>query len=155
MTASASPSESRPKPLSLRSENSADAAADRRVTIVIPTFNEAANIPELLRRISAAVPPGQEISVLFVDDSTDNTPETIEKEAVRLPIEVCVHHRGQGEVDEPVHTAVRQGGLGALPGQHVHAGALPARLDQGQHLTASWHGRSMARGPVPGVPPSG
>ena len=77
MTASASPPE--PKPLSLRSENSADAAADRRVTIVIPTFNEAANIPELLRRISAAVPPGQEISVLFYDESTYNTNYTIEK----------------------------------------------------------------------------
>ncbi|MFI6700890.1 glycosyltransferase [Streptomyces sp. NPDC050509] len=93
MTASASPSESQPKPVSFHLENSVDAAEDHRVTIVIPTFNEAANIPELLSRLSAAVPPGQEFSVLFVDDSTDDTREAIEKEAGRLPIEVCVHHR--------------------------------------------------------------
>ncbi|MEV7868920.1 glycosyltransferase [Streptomyces sp. NPDC088124] len=95
MAASASPSESRPKPLATRSENAVAAAADRGVTVVIPTFNEAANIPELLSRISASVPPGQETSVLFVDDSTDDTPEVIEKEAVRLPLKVSVHHRAE------------------------------------------------------------
>ncbi|MEU9456737.1 glycosyltransferase [Streptomyces sp. NPDC048277] len=61
--------------------------------MVIPTFNEAANITELLRRISTAVPPCEETSVLFVDDSTDDTPEVIEKEATRLPFKVSVHHR--------------------------------------------------------------
>ena len=59
--------------------------------------------------------------------------------------QVGVHEAGEGEVDQPVDPAVRQRGLGALARQDVHPGALAARLHQGQDLTATWHGRSMAR----------
>lgn len=93
MTASASPSESRRKPVHARSENTVDTGPDHEITLVIPTFNEADNIPELLDQITAAVPPGREVTVLFVDDSTDDTPEIIEKEALRMPLKVSVHHR--------------------------------------------------------------
>ncbi|MFF0221633.1 glycosyltransferase [Streptomyces sp. NPDC004629] len=93
MTTSSSPSESRLEPSVPEADKATDSTAEHGVTIVIPTYNEAANIAELLSRISASVPPGQETSVLFVDDSTDDTPEVIQKEAARLPLEVSVHHR--------------------------------------------------------------
>ncbi|WP_018539959.1 MULTISPECIES: glycosyltransferase [unclassified Streptomyces] len=71
------------------------------VSLIVPTFNEAGNIDELLDVVSAAVPAGWDVEVLFVDDSTDNTPEVIEKAAGRVPIPVAVLHR-----------EVPEGGLG-------------------------------------------
>ncbi|MEU6093799.1 glycosyltransferase family 2 protein [Streptomyces sp. NPDC047079] len=71
------------------------------VTIVVPTFNESANIRELLRRISLSVPTRLPCEVVFVDDSTDDTPEVIRREAQDCPFPVTVLHR-----DEPA------GGLG-------------------------------------------
>ena len=70
--------------------------------------------------------------------------------------QVGVHEPREGEVDQPVHPAVRQRGLGPLAREHVHPGPLAPGLHQGQHLTASWHGRSMRTPKGAGVPtPSG
>ncbi|KPI13540.1 Dolichyl-phosphate beta-D-mannosyltransferase [Actinobacteria bacterium OV450] len=63
------------------------------VTLVIPTFNEAGNIGELLARLADALPTGPACEVLFVDDSTDDTPAVIEKAALELPFPVAVLHR--------------------------------------------------------------
>ena len=53
-----------------------------RVLVVLPTFNEAANIENVLERVRAAVP---EASVLVVDDnSPDGTADLAEKTAGRL-----------------------------------------------------------------------
>ncbi|MEU0386046.1 glycosyltransferase family 2 protein [Streptomyces chartreusis] len=71
------------------------------VTIVVPTFNESANVRQLLHQITEAVPARLPCEVVFVDDSTDDTPEVIEKAAQDCPFPVTVLHR-----DEPV------GGLG-------------------------------------------
>ncbi|GAA3031287.1 glycosyltransferase [Streptomyces glomeratus] len=71
------------------------------VTIVVPTFNESANIRELLRRITESVPSRLPCEVVFVDDSTDDTPDVIFREAQDCPFPVTVLHR-----DEPA------GGLG-------------------------------------------
>ncbi|WP_351234967.1 glycosyltransferase [Streptomyces sp. NPDC002133] len=77
-------------------------AAPGTVTVVIPTFNEAGNIRELLARLGASLPgrlTGCE--VVFVDDSTDDTPAIAEAVARDCPFPVTVIHR-----DTPV------GGLG-------------------------------------------
>ncbi|MEU7637140.1 glycosyltransferase family 2 protein [Streptomyces sp. NPDC039016] len=71
------------------------------VSLIVPTFNEAGNIDELLDVVCAAIPAGWDVEVLFVDDSTDNTPEVIEKAAGRAPVPVAVLHR-----------EVPEGGLG-------------------------------------------
>ncbi|GGZ26480.1 dolichol monophosphate mannose synthase [Streptomyces inusitatus] len=71
------------------------------VSLIVPTFNEAANIDELLDSVCAAFPTGLEIEVLFVDDSTDDTPEVVERAAARCPMPVSVLHR-----------EVAEGGLG-------------------------------------------
>ncbi|MET7937697.1 glycosyltransferase family 2 protein [Streptomyces sp. NPDC005322] len=65
------------------------------VSLVIPTFNEADNIEALLTRITTAVPEGIPYDVLFVDDSTDRTPEVIAEAARRCPFPVSVHHRAR------------------------------------------------------------
>lgn len=46
-------------------------------TIIVPTFNEGGNVEVLLRRLAAALPEDHDTEVLFVDDSTDDTPDRI------------------------------------------------------------------------------
>ncbi|MFF4502173.1 glycosyltransferase [Streptomyces sp. NPDC001401] len=71
------------------------------VTIVVPTYNESANIRRLLHQITESVPSRLPCEVVFVDDSTDDTPEVIHEAAKDCPFPVTVLHR-----EEPV------GGLG-------------------------------------------
>lgn len=67
------------------------------VTLIIPTFNEAANVGELLRRLAGSLPAHLPCEVLFVDDSTDDTPAVIEKAASECPFPVAVLHRETAE----------------------------------------------------------
>ncbi|MDQ0774848.1 dolichol-phosphate mannosyltransferase [Streptomyces aurantiacus] len=80
------------------------------VTIVVPTFNESANIRELLRRITESVPPRLPCEVVFVDDSTDDTPDVIRDAARDCPYPVTVLHR-----ESPV------GGLGGAVVEGIRA----------------------------------
>ncbi|WP_424449282.1 glycosyltransferase [Microbacterium arborescens] len=66
------------------------------LTIVVPTFNEGPNVAELLRRIGDAV-DDRMIEVVFVDDSTDDTPAIIERAAATADFPVRLIHR-----DDPV-----------------------------------------------------
>ncbi len=59
------------------------------LTIIVPTRNEAQNILPLLRRLAAAL-ADTPIELLFVDDSTDNTPEVIAQAAPQFPFPVRV-----------------------------------------------------------------
>jgi rhamnosyl/mannosyltransferase len=82
------------------------------VSVVIPTFNEAGNVGELLRRLAEALPAGAEVVV--VDDSTDDTAALARSAAPFLPFALTVVHR-----DEPT------GGLGGA----VVAGLRLARAE--------------------------
>ncbi len=73
-----------------------------QLTVIVPTRNEAANIVALLNRVDAAL-KGMDAEVLFVDDSTDRTPQTIESVRKGFNVTVRLHHR-------PPDT--RWGGLG-------------------------------------------
>ena len=59
----------------------------RRVTIVVPVYNEAANVAELVRRVNEAVADAPErFTVLFVDDgSRDNTWATLQALSKDVP----------------------------------------------------------------------
>ncbi|AWK11152.1 dolichol-phosphate mannosyltransferase [Streptomyces spongiicola] len=63
------------------------------VTVVIPTFNESANIRELLHRLTDSVPARLPCEVVFVDDSFDDTPAVIAEAAQDCPFPVTVIHR--------------------------------------------------------------
>ncbi len=63
--------------------------------VVVPTYNEGPNVAELVRRLGDALP--DDASVLFVDDSRDDTPQVIESVAATAPLPVRLIHR-----DEPV-----------------------------------------------------
>ncbi|MCK1818751.1 glycosyltransferase family 2 protein [Streptomyces sp. XM83C] len=82
------------------------------VTVVVPTYNESANIRRLLRLITESVPARLPCEVVFVDDSTDDTPQVIAEAAQDCPFPVTVLHR-----DEPT------GGLGGAVVEGMKAAA--------------------------------
>lgn len=69
-------------------------------TVIIPTFNERDNIAALVSRVSAAM-ADRDVEILFVDDSSDDTPEVVRQVAAGAPVPVRLLHR-----DKPT------GGLG-------------------------------------------
>jgi dolichol-phosphate mannosyltransferase len=71
-----------------------------QLSIIVPTFNEAPNVAELVRRVSAAT-SGMDAEIIFVDDSTDTTPDVIREVAASAPLPVRLLHR-----------SARAGGLG-------------------------------------------
>ncbi|KRB37154.1 glycosyl transferase family 2 [Microbacterium sp. Root180] len=72
-----------------------------QLSIIVPTYNEAPNVAELIRRVSAAV-VGIDAEVVFVDDSTDETPDVIREVAASASLPVRLVHRSS-----------RAGGLGS------------------------------------------
>jgi glycosyltransferase involved in cell wall biosynthesis len=50
--------------------------ADFELSVIVPTRNESKNVAPLLSRLGAAL-DGRKFEVLFVDDSNDDTPETV------------------------------------------------------------------------------
>jgi dolichol-phosphate mannosyltransferase len=86
-----------------------------QVTVVVPTRNEHDNIAPLLRRLEN-VCPDLWLEVLFVDDSTDDTPQTIRDHAACWSRPVRLIHR-------PEHR--RAGGLGGA----VHAALSDVRSE--------------------------
>ena len=73
-----------------------------QLSIIVPTFNEAPNVAELVSRVSAAVASiGVDAEILFVDDSTDSTPDVVREVSATASVPVRLLHR-----------AARTGGLG-------------------------------------------
>jgi dolichol-phosphate mannosyltransferase len=66
-------------------------------TVIVPTFNEGGNVRELVRQLRVVF-DGQDVEVLFVDDSTDDTADIIrqvrrEQENTGLPVRL-LHREG-------------------------------------------------------------
>ncbi|HEX6034324.1 MAG TPA: glycosyltransferase [Anaerolineales bacterium] len=78
------------------------------ISLVIPTRNEAGNIEPLLMRIHQAV-KGIATEVVFVDDSTDNTPEVIRKLQEWFPLPIKLIHRVKEERKNGLGGAVVEG----------------------------------------------
>ncbi|OQA46535.1 MAG: Undecaprenyl-phosphate mannosyltransferase [Chloroflexi bacterium ADurb.Bin325] len=69
-----------------------DATAISRTVVVIPTYNEAANLPNLVAELRALAVPG--LHLLIVDDnSPDGTGRLADELACRFPGEIHVCHR--------------------------------------------------------------
>jgi dolichol-phosphate mannosyltransferase len=78
------------------------------LSVVIPTRNEAGNIAPLLSRIEQAT-KGTVTEVVFVDDSTDNTPETITKLQDQFSLHVKLVHRPLAQRKNGLGGAVMEG----------------------------------------------
>ena len=51
-----------------------------QLSIIVPTYNEAPNVAELVRRVATET-RGIDTEIIFVDDSTDDTPDVIREVA--------------------------------------------------------------------------
>src|SRR5918993_244757 len=71
-----------------------------QLSIIVPTYNEAPNVAELVRRVERET-RGIDAEIIFVDDSTDATPEVIREVAASAGLPVRLIHRD-----------ARTGGLG-------------------------------------------
>ena len=78
------------------------------ISLVIPTRNEAGNIEPLLMRVHQAV-KGIATEVVFVDDSTDETPEVIRRLQEWFPLPVKLIHRPKEERKNGLGGAVVEG----------------------------------------------
>lgn len=72
-----------------------------KVSIVVPSYNERGNVKKLVEEIDKAL-EGIDHEILFVDDSTDDTPQMIEEVAKEKP-HVRLKHR---ENEKGLATAV-------------------------------------------------
>jgi dolichol-phosphate mannosyltransferase len=77
------------------------------LAVIVPTRNESANVAELVRRLDATLAAlrdaGHACSIVFVDDSEDDTPAAVERTSDTAVTDVYCIHRPDGE---------RWGGLG-------------------------------------------
>lgn len=78
------------------------------VSLIVPTRNEAGNIPELLVRLGR-LPAGVLGEVVFVDDSDDDTPAAIAYLGPSVDFPVDVVHREAGHRDGGLSGAVLEG----------------------------------------------
>lgn len=62
------------------------------ISVIVPTFNEAPNVRELVERIQTGL-RGRVAEIIFVDDSTDDTPTVIGHVAAGAEIPVHLIHR--------------------------------------------------------------
>jgi len=86
--------------------------APPRLTVLLPTRDEAESVPLLLARLGPAL-AGLDAELLFVDDSDDGTPEALADLAHESPVPIRLLHRLPG---------VRRGGLsGAVAEGTRHA----------------------------------
>lgn len=87
---------------------------DLDLSVIVPTRNEAGNIEILLTRIGNAFAGssfgGSSLEVIFVDDSTDDTPQTVEAAAKRFPnLNVRLIHRAPEQRADGLGGAVTLG----------------------------------------------
>lgn len=75
-----------------------------RISVVVPTYNESENVGNLANQIDYAL-RGIEYEVIFVDDSTDNTPDAIRAVMGENP-NVRMEHRDK---EKGLATAVLKG----------------------------------------------
>jgi len=98
-----------PTPVINRAHNSQSCT----LSVILPTRNESDNVQPLLARLTSAL-QGIAAEIIFVDDSSDNTPEVIRDAIPNSPLAVRLISRAPGQ---------RQGGLGGA----VVAGLQVAR----------------------------
>ena len=95
------------------------------LTLIIPTRNEASNVPRLVEELREAL-FGVDYRVVFVDDSDDDTPEVVQsmsKEDERI---VLIHREG-AEQEGGLSTAVTAG-LDAIVDESEYACVMDADL---------------------------
>src|SRR3712207_907961 len=95
-----------------------DAGTRMLLTLIIPTRNEAGNVPRLMEELKDAL-SGVNYRVVFVDDSDDETPQII-RSLGKKDERIVLIHREETEQEGGLSTAVTAG-LDAIAGESEYA----------------------------------
>ena len=105
---------SRPRPETAAARSPAARPAPPTVSIVLPCYNEAANVDELHERLCRVIDalPGYRFSLLFIDNaSTDGTVDRLRGlAAADGRVSVIVNARNFGHIRSPFHALMEAGG---------------------------------------------
>lgn len=94
---------------SSQNEKSKQDALQPALSVVVPTRNEAPNIERLVEELEQVL-PGIAVEIIFVDDSTDDTPQTIQTvRRRRRRREIVLIHRPPDERGDGLGGAVLRG----------------------------------------------
>lgn len=81
---------------------------ERELSVVVPTRNEGASIDPFLAALVPAL-EGIDAEVIFVDDSSDDTPAVVERHAAVSALPVRLWHRAPAERSDGLGGAVKLG----------------------------------------------
>ena len=95
------------------------------LTLIVPTRNEAENVPKLVGELRASL-SGVEYRIVFVDDSTDDTPEVI-RNLQEQDDRISLIHRDKDEREGGLSTAVTTG-IDAVVDESVYTCVMDADL---------------------------
>ena len=79
-----------------RPEADEQAGTTPAVSVVIPVFNEAPNIAPMVQRLAVAL-EGRDYEIIYVDDSTDHTPQVIAEQAASNPRVKHIYRTGEAK----------------------------------------------------------
>jgi dolichol-phosphate mannosyltransferase len=139
-----------------------------KLSVIVPTRNEAPNVPNLIGRAAEAC-RNIDAELVFVDDSTDNTPTAIAAAAATAPIHVRMIHRDSpaGGLSGAVVDGVRSSDadyclvmnadlqhppelipvlLAELEGNDADVVIASRYSAGGSGATATWHRRALSAG---------
>jgi dolichol-phosphate mannosyltransferase len=108
------------------------------LSIIVPTRNEAGNVEKLVTGLEQAL-PNTALEVIFVDDSTDDTPQVIQEVSERFPFDITLIARpperrnGLGMAVVEGMRAARSEWVCVMDGDLQHPpDVIPQLLDQAQ-----------------------
>lgn len=125
-------------------------------TIIVPTFDEAANAVALIERIDAAM-RGRAAEILFVDDGTDELPGVVEAFAptVTIPVRVIRRIEPLGGLGGAVVEGIRNSDSDLVvvcDGDLQHPPELiPGMIDEAEHAELVVASRYVAGGNAGGL----
>jgi dolichol-phosphate mannosyltransferase len=108
-------------------EKERNGSGERRptLTVVVPTFNEAENVPKLVEELKRAL-EGVDYRIVFVDDSNDETPEIVRSMSESDGRISMIHREGEDR-EGGLSTAVTVG-IDAVSGKSVYTCVMDADL---------------------------
>ncbi|UJP06418.1 MAG: glycosyltransferase family 2 protein [Nitrosomonas sp.] len=70
---------------------------DKKITVMLPAYNEEKDLPTLLKRIQASLDKWADYHILVVDDgSRDHTAQIVRDAAAQMPVKLIQHPRNMG-----------------------------------------------------------
>lgn len=134
------------------------------ISVVVPTYNESKNIKKLVSKVDEAL-KGIEYEIIYVDDSTDNTPEVIREVSKEYKSVKLIHREGKRGLATALHEGFKMAKgeyIASMDGDLQHPPyvlkklydalengadmAIPSRkIDGGKRSGLNWYRKLISR----------